>query len=540
MKNPIERLYELLGTETVLLPIPLRQKRPLLKGWPKLNVAHTKTPEYQRKLSLCIQRGGNIGVLLGPASDRLVAIDIDDDRLVDEILALNPWLRGTLRSRGRRGCQFWLRLKPGTIYPNTQAVYVLKLGNGKEYGEWRCGGGLKGAQSVIWGLHPEGNTYQILVDKPPLEIDFASIEWPAPWDHIEPQQAKDGFPGKSERPCYCVYQHQMVVDGRTHESGVYSHSITRKDDKTYLIDEWICDPLVVSAKTANREDSGYGRLLEFISSNGLQKKWSMPMSLLAGDGTEILQQLYQDGLEVHHPNRRKIPDYISSAQPGSFLLSATRTGWHSKDSFVLPDEVIGKGGIWFQSNRKIAAYAKAGSDQSWRDLVAARARGNPFLMLAISFALCGPLLERLNFVGAGLHFFGDTTIGKTTVLLAGGSVWGGEKYLRTWRATANGMEGVGVQHTDTLLVLDEISEIQPKDLDECAYFLINGQGKTRSNRYGEARPIQELMAEIARVTPLGRLAEPDEIAAAILFLASPAASMITGHILAVDGGFLAQ
>jgi NAD(P)-dependent dehydrogenase (short-subunit alcohol dehydrogenase family) len=52
----------------------------------------------------------------------------------------------------------------------------------------------------------------------------------------------------------------------------------------------------------------------------------------------------------------------------------------------------------------------------------------------------------------------------------------------------------------------------------------------------------ELMAQIADVTPLGlgRLAEPDEIAAAILFLASSAASMITGHILAVDGGFLAQ
>jgi NAD(P)-dependent dehydrogenase (short-subunit alcohol dehydrogenase family) len=53
-----------------------------------------------------------------------------------------------------------------------------------------------------------------------------------------------------------------------------------------------------------------------------------------------------------------------------------------------------------------------------------------------------------------------------------------------------------------------------------------------------ARP--ELIAEIERVTPLGRMAEPEEVADAILFLASPAAAMVTGHTLAVDGGFLAQ
>jgi NAD(P)-dependent dehydrogenase (short-subunit alcohol dehydrogenase family) len=50
----------------------------------------------------------------------------------------------------------------------------------------------------------------------------------------------------------------------------------------------------------------------------------------------------------------------------------------------------------------------------------------------------------------------------------------------------------------------------------------------------------ELMKKIEALTPLGRLAEPEEIATAILFLASPAASMVTGHVLAVDGGFLAQ
>jgi NAD(P)-dependent dehydrogenase (short-subunit alcohol dehydrogenase family) len=50
----------------------------------------------------------------------------------------------------------------------------------------------------------------------------------------------------------------------------------------------------------------------------------------------------------------------------------------------------------------------------------------------------------------------------------------------------------------------------------------------------------DLMQKIELVTPLGRLAEPEEVASAILYLASPASSMVTGHILPVDGGFLAQ
>jgi NAD(P)-dependent dehydrogenase (short-subunit alcohol dehydrogenase family) len=38
-------------------------------------------------------------------------------------------------------------------------------------------------------------------------------------------------------------------------------------------------------------------------------------------------------------------------------------------------------------------------------------------------------------------------------------------------------------------------------------------------------------------TPVGRMGQADEVAAAVLFLASPAASLITGAILPVDGGY---
>jgi NAD(P)-dependent dehydrogenase (short-subunit alcohol dehydrogenase family) len=50
----------------------------------------------------------------------------------------------------------------------------------------------------------------------------------------------------------------------------------------------------------------------------------------------------------------------------------------------------------------------------------------------------------------------------------------------------------------------------------------------------------EYLAAIERMHPMGRIGEPPEVARAILFLASDEASFVTGAILPVDGGFLAQ
>jgi NAD(P)-dependent dehydrogenase (short-subunit alcohol dehydrogenase family) len=50
----------------------------------------------------------------------------------------------------------------------------------------------------------------------------------------------------------------------------------------------------------------------------------------------------------------------------------------------------------------------------------------------------------------------------------------------------------------------------------------------------------EAMEQVQRDQPIGRLGRPDEIAAAVLWLSSPAASFVAGAYLAVDGGFVAH
>ena len=49
---------------------------------------------------------------------------------------------------------------------------------------------------------------------------------------------------------------------------------------------------------------------------------------------------------------------------------------------------------------------------------------------------------------------------------------------------------------------------------------------------------ERFLEQVAQVIPLGRMAEPDEIAEQARFLLSPAAALMTGQVLVADGGEL--
>jgi tropinone reductase I len=60
----------------------------------------------------------------------------------------------------------------------------------------------------------------------------------------------------------------------------------------------------------------------------------------------------------------------------------------------------------------------------------------------------------------------------------------------------------------------------------------------RTQRTEPALADPDYLEEVLARTPMGRIGEPEEVAAAVAFLCLPAAAYITGECIAVDGGFL--
>jgi Tropinone reductase 1 len=60
----------------------------------------------------------------------------------------------------------------------------------------------------------------------------------------------------------------------------------------------------------------------------------------------------------------------------------------------------------------------------------------------------------------------------------------------------------------------------------------------RTRRTSDKLADPDYLDEVLLRTPLGRIGEPEEVAAAVAFLCLPASSYVTGECIAVDGGFL--
>jgi uncharacterized protein (DUF927 family) len=252
----------------------------------------------------------------------------------------------------------------------------------------------------------------------------------------------------------------------------------------------IASALRVTAQTCDEHGNGWGRLLEWRDGKGNRHIWAMPMTMLAGDGIEAIRELLSRGLTIAAGQNRALINYLQTWKTHASRTSVSRLGWHGK-VYCLPGETIGGAGgaVVYQSEQAAGhGFTRQGNAEEWRNEVASLAGGNSRLTFAICCAFAGPLLHLAGVESGGFHFVAGSSTGKTTALKVAASVWGHpERYTRTWRATANGLEGIAAAHNDGLLILDELGQCDGKQAGEAAYMLANGKGKARASRSGGAR-----------------------------------------------------
>jgi putative DNA primase/helicase len=258
--------------------------------------------------------------------------------------------------------------------------------------------------------------------------------------------------------------------------------------------EWLCSRLDVEALTRDQDGSGWGYLLAFADPLGHAKTWAMPARLLSTDGGEYRATLLNMGLRIAATPRARtrLTQYIQTRAPDQFASCTERIGWHGQ-AFVLPKETIGDGTerIVFQSDNLVEnTFRVKGTADQWRERVGALCVGNSRLAFAVACAFAGPLLRPAGMESGGFHYRGDSSSGKTTALKVAASVYGGTSYLQRWRSTDNALEATAAAHSDCLLILDELAQIDPKTAGECAYMLANEQGKARATRSGTPRARQ--------------------------------------------------
>ena len=163
ISDRISHILELVRP-ALLLPWPASSKGGRRK-WKHLQLSDMDEGSHLAKLA----KAGNIGVALGEVSNGLVTIDLDQDSYVDAFLGANPLLTKTLRTRGSRGCNIWVRCS-GEYPPSRK----LKNSSGEEVGEWRADGN----QTIITGTHPEGMPYRFEAENPVITIAYEAIIWP--------------------------------------------------------------------------------------------------------------------------------------------------------------------------------------------------------------------------------------------------------------------------------------------------------------------------------------------------------------------------
>lgn len=160
--------------------------------------------------------------------------------------------------------------------------------------------------------------------------------------------------------------------------------------------------------------------------------------------------------------RAILADWLQRSAVHEIWHIAHATGWQC-GAYIMPDgEIIGQPDrpVLFNGRSSAAAgYTVKGTAEGWRHSIARLVDGNYSMMTGIAAALAAPLIGLSGSDGFGIHFYEQSSAGKTTAANVSTSLYGNPDLLRlTWYGTALGLANEAAAHNDGLMPLDEVGQ----------------------------------------------------------------------------------
>lgn len=310
-------------------------------------------------------------------------------------------------------------------------------------------------------------------------------------ESVKPQlQAIEG--GKSDQP----EKDRLKPHVESRADGVFWVTPKVDKDSGEVINQeaWLCSPLEVVG--TGRDDKDQYLIIRW-QAFGVSALTTAAIPLADIGEREGWRTLKAGGINVTTKSslRAILADWLQRSGARELWRVAHATGWQC-GAYIMPDgEVIGtpEHPVLFNGRSSAAAgYTVKGTAEDWRGSVAHLVAGNYSMMTATAAALAAPLIGLAGADGFGIHFYEQSSAGKTTTANVASSLYGNPDLLRlTWYGTALGLANEAAAHNDGLMPLDEVGQgSDPVSVSQSAYALFNGVGKLQGAKEGGNRDLK--------------------------------------------------
>ncbi|MBK4529391.1 DUF927 domain-containing protein [Enterobacter cloacae] len=280
------------------------------------------------------------------------------------------------------------------------------------------------------------------------------------------------------------------------KDGVYwiTPKVDKESGEIINNESWLASPMDVIG--TGRDDKDQYLILRWLAFGaGIPTTAAIPLADIGE--REGWRTLKAGGVNVTTKSslRAILADWLQRSGSRELWRVAHATGWQC-GAYIMPDgEIIGAPAqpVLFSGRSSAAAgYTVAGTSESWRNSVARLAYGNYAMMTGIAAALAAPLIGLAGADGFGIHFYEQSSAGKTTTANVASSLYGNPDLLRlTWYGTALGLANEAAAHNDGLMPLDEVGQgADPVSVSQSAYALFNGVGKLQGAKEGGNRDLK--------------------------------------------------